>query len=81
MGQSHPPLLHPPFFIEILEFQGASAVSRGRLAEPSQTLADAQKRGEREISTAASPRSPLGFRILDDMGREAFCWRHNDRSD
>ena len=67
--------LHPPFFVEILEFHGTSSVSKGRLAEPSERLEEAERRGEREVSTANLPPGSLGFRILDDEGREVFRWR------
>ena len=69
---------HPPFFIEILEFKGVSAVSKGRLAEPSETLDDAERRAELEVSTADLRRC-VGFRILDDIGREVFRRWPNDR--
>jgi hypothetical protein len=52
---------HPPFFIEILEFKGVSAVSRGRLAEPSETLENAERRAELEVSTEDLRRSSAGF--------------------
>ena len=70
---------HPPFFIEILEFKGVSAVSKGRLAEPSETLEDAERRAELEVSTEDLRRCSVGFRILDDTGREVFRRRRNDR--
>lgn len=70
-----------PFFVEMLEFEGARPIAKGRLAEPFDTLQSAKISGRREISDTVPQVSRLGFRIFDMTGREVFCWRIGDEEE
>lgn len=63
---------HPPFTVQMLEFEGNFPIPRGRLTEPSATLEDAEVRGKREASNLPL-RHGLGFRVLDATGKQVFC--------